>query len=129
MLHMSIWMQFGILQCDKMATIDHDFDFEQFRHYLQGVGGNKFADTKSILNNVGGFLNGYYHRSSLTTPTDLLLNRKVLENYHHQLKKNQPTTMTEKLRRIRMAINFVMHENDDDDLYIKGKRTMDMISW
>ena len=48
------------------------------------------------------FLSGCPHSSSSKTPADLLLNRKILENYYHQMKDikmYQPTTITEKLRK------------------------------
>lgn len=40
----------------------------------------------------------------------------------------QPTT-AEKLRRIIMATEFVIHENNEDNsLYIQGNRTVDIVS-
>ena len=101
--------------------------------YLRGIGGNKSIDmTKAIVHDVEEFLRNCPHGSSTTTPVDLLLNRKVLESYYHQMrdiKLYKPTTITEKFRRLKMAIAFLIHEgHDNDDLYIKGNRIIDVLS-
>ena len=55
-----------------------------------------------------------------------------MESYYHHLKhinRYKPTTNAEKLRRLKLAINFVLHDNskEDQELYIKGCRLLDLL--
>ena len=95
------------------------------------MGGNKSTETaKSIVNDVEKFLSNCSHSSPSTTSTDLLLNKKVLQNYYDKLKDNyQPTTVAEKLRQVKMAINFLIHENhENNDMYVKGSRIISTLN-
>ena len=98
--------------------------------YLQGVGGNKSIETsKSIVSDVEKYLTNCSHSSSTKSATDLLLDRKVLQAHYDKLKNiYQPTTITEKLRRLKMAIDFLNHTQDDDDMYMKATRTLETLS-
>ena len=62
---------------------------------------------------------------------NFLLNQQNLERYYHHLKTSKqykPTTNAEKLRRLKLAIRYVMHNQDEDQaLYIKGCRYIDLI--
>ena len=76
------------------------------------MGGNKSIETaKSIANDVEKFLSNCDHSSTSKTSADLLLNRQGLQNHYDKLKDDyQPTTVAEKLRRLRIAINFLRHK-------------------
>ena len=61
-----------------------------------------------------------------------LLNPTLLEQDYHHLKatnKYKPTTNAEKLRRIKMAIKFMLHENQQNqEMCIKECRIIDNLS-
>ena len=60
----------------------------------------------------------------------LLLNQRNLESYYQHLKNNRkykPTTNAEKLQRLRMAIRFIIHERENQALYIKGCQHVDLL--
>lgn len=61
----------------------------------------------------------------------LLLNHKNLEMYYRHLKNNKKykaTTNAEKLRRLKMAIRFIIHEqHEDQSLYFKGCQYIDLL--
>lgn len=67
---------------------------------------------------------------------EMLMNRKNLENFYHILKDEKqykPTTIAEKLRRLKMAIQFILHEldtncKDNVDVYLKGSRLIDLLT-
>ena len=60
----------------------------------------------------------------------ILLNQQNLERYYRFLKTNKqykPTTNAEKLR-LKLAFRFIMHQQEEDQaLYIKGCRYLDLI--
>ena len=122
----------------KETSTTGNFDYNAFAKYLQGIaGGNKSLTTaKSITADIQRFIN-QTSRGSTTTDTDLLLSRKAIESYFVHLKSErdlQATTLAEKLRRIRMAIKFILHNVDStptgDKTYLHGQKLLDMIqSW
>jgi len=103
-----------------------------FKNYLEGIaGGNRSSTTStSIVRDIQRFY-------SMVTPrgdkylNGTLMSRKMLEIYYSQLKGRigyEPTTIAEKLRRISMAIGFIIHENaDNQNLYIHGSQHRDII--
>jgi len=67
--------------------------------------------------------------------TDFLLNVHHLEVYFQHLRKDKqfkPTTLAEKLRRIKTATQFIVNEEDhelkNDALYIRGSRIIEKIN-
>lgn len=88
---------------------------------------NKNRDTvEAIIRDVHGYL-----RESKGSEPDLnkLLNTEKLESYLKKMKEEKqykPTTRTEKLRRIKLAIRFMIR-GKDDQLYTKGMRVIDCI--
>ena len=89
------------------------------------MGGNKsIQKAKSIANDIEKFLSNCAHSSTSKTSADLLLNRQVLQDHYDKLNNDyQPTTVAEKLRQIRIAINFLIHHNhENNDMYIKGRQ-------
>ena len=65
-----------------------------------------------------------------TTESDYnkLLDTQQLEKFMEAMTKQKeyrPTTRAEKLRRIKLAIKFVIRRNDNQELYYRGKRTID----
>ena len=106
-----------------------DFSYDAFMQYLQGVGGNKSITSKSIVSDVEKYLTNCSHGSSTKSATDLLLDKKVLQAHYDKSKDiYQPTTITEKLRRLKMAIEFLNHTHDNEEVYMKATRTMEMLS-
>ena len=81
--------------------------------------------TASILRDVRMYLD-----ETDTTESDYnkLLDIQQLENFVEVMtnqKEYRPTTRAEKLRRIKLAIKFVIRRNDNRELYYRGKRTID----
>ena len=121
------------LQDGSIATAEnHLFSFDQFKQYLQGIaGGNRSSETATaIVRDVQNFF------QTMTAKGDqfyikVLLNQQNLEQYYHFLrtkKQFKPTTNAEKLRRIKLAIRFTMHTQEDDQvLYVKACRYLDLI--
>lgn len=110
----------------------NNFNFTAFKQYLEGIaGGNRSSTTStSIVRDVQRFY------IEVTPDGDnfwnsTVLSLKHLELYYGQLKrKNQckATTAAEKLRRLCMAIGFIMHENaEDEKVYIRGSQVRDVI--
>ena len=81
---------------------------------------------EAIVRDVKGYL-----RESEGAEPDLnkLLNVEKLESFLKKMKDEKhykPTTRTEKLRRIKLAIRFMIR-GKDDQLYTKGMRIIDCI--
>ena len=98
---------------------------------MQGIaGGNRSSETATaIVRDVQNFFQTMTARGDQFR-IKLLLNQKNLERYYHFLKTNKqykPTTNAEKLRRIKLAIKFIMHMQDNQALYVKGCRYLDLI--
>ena len=108
------------------------FSFTDFKHYLEGIaGGNRSATTSTaIVRDIQRFF-------TVVTPNGenflngSVFNLKQLELYYNHLKKEmkyKPTTAAEKLRRLCMAIGFIMHDNaENDQIYIRGSQVRDVI--
>ena len=108
------------------------FNFSHFKEYLEGIaGGNRSATTaNSIVRDIERFFrivtpkqSRFYHQH--------LFSAKLLEEYYHFLRVNnkfKPTTNAEKLRRLKMAIKFILHNGTDQQIYIKGCRVIDTLS-
>ena len=93
---------------------------DQFQKYLEGIsGGNKSSSTASTIVKDVSLYFDYVPQSSNTTHTDQkkLFNRKCLKEFYHHMKNElnyKPSTLAEKLRRLRKAVDFVAHENFTD---------------
>lgn len=108
------------------------FDIEKFKSFLQGIdGGSKsYEIAKAITNDIIYFFNSIPCSStSIPMANDMLLNLENLENFFQSIKKERsykPTTQQEKLRRLKMAIQFVMREQDsemtNESLYIRSSQ-------
>ena len=108
------------------------FNFSQFKEYLEGIaGGNRSATTAvSIVRDIERFFHTVTPKRSKFYQQHLL-SPKLLEQYYHflQVTNNfKPTTNAEKLRRIKMAIRFILHNGTDQEIYIKGCRIIDTLS-
>ena len=100
------------------STSFDEFDYEMFQRYLQGIaGGNRSQETaKAISHDVQLFFDSTPHCSS-TSALHILLNNRNLEEFYNLLKDERqykPTTVAEKLRRMKMAIQFLLHQRDTD---------------
>lgn len=109
-----------------------NFNFTQFKQFLEGIaGGNRSTETSTaIVRDLQTFYSTVTPRGSRFLNTTIM-DRKSLENYYNHLKvqrKYKPTTTAEKLRRLGMAIGFVIHENaNNQKLYIRGSQLREMI--
>ena len=121
-----------IRQCDKSST---DFDYNQFDEFLRGIaGGNRTLETSiSIVNDVEDFLfNSPQSSTSNCNAHNLLLNVKSLEQYYHHMKHTmyKPSTPSDKLRRLKLAIKFLIHENHNNtDSSTKGYQIISLLSY
>ena len=89
----------------------------------------------AIVHDVQLFFDSTSHSSSSTsTSSQFLFNSKNLESFYHfiKMRKYQPTTISEKLRRVRMAIQFVLHETEEShhdlNLFVKGTHLVNLLS-
>ena len=101
-------------------------DLEGFQAYLR-VRHNKNNDTaRDIIRDVTLYL-----RETDTAKPDLnkLLNLQQLESSMKEMKDEKgfkPTTMAEKLQRLRLAIKYMIR-GKDDQVYHRGTRVIDAI--
>ena len=85
---------------------------------MQGIaGGNRSSETATtIVRDLQVFFQTMTPRGD-QFKIKILLNQKNLEHYYHHLKtskKYKPTTNAEKLRRLRLAIRFLLHNQEED---------------
>ena len=124
---------FNTRQITGGDILDVTFNFTRFKEYLEGIaGGNRSPSTSTaIVRDIQRFFQTMTPKRSKFYE-QLLLNPTLLEQYYHHLKatnKYKPTTNAEKLRRIKMAIKFILHENQlNQEMYIKGCRIIDNLS-
>ena len=93
-----------------------NFDIAGFTNYLQTMeGGNKdVGPAKAIAAHVRGY---FRHTPDRSPPHQALLEYQSLQQYFTHLKGTMEfaaTTIAEKLRAIRQAIEYVAYENESD---------------
>ena len=121
------------LQGNVTRPSEHRFNFTKFKQYLEGIaGGNRSPTTATaIVRDIQRFFETVTPTGSTFTSA-ILLNLKVIEKYYHHLKtahKFKPTTSAEKLRRLKMAIKYIIHANQtDQQMYIRGCQIVDTLS-
>jgi len=103
-----------------------------FKQYLEGIAGGNRSPTTST--SIARDIQKFY---STVTPSrekflnTTLMNCKSMEVYYNYLKgrkQYEATTIAEKLRRLSMAIGFVIHENaNDQKMYVHGTQLRDLI--
>lgn len=115
-------------------NISKAFDFNDFASYLEGIaGGNRSRDTsKAIVADLKLFFS--LTPASSSSYIDTLFNKSNLERFFHILitdKGYKPTT-TEKIRRLKLAIKYVIHTEDsmmkNQDLFIRGSMLLELLS-
>ena len=123
-----------IFQRFKPTTAqDSHFDFDEFQQYL-GVGGNRSTMTAiAIVNDVKLFFNLTPNSSKSTDDNkDKLFNHKYLEHFYHSMKKElqyAPSTIAEKLKRLKKAMEFVAHQQFSDiTLHQTATRYKDLLN-
>jgi len=92
-----------------------DFDYNSFQDYLQSIAGGR-KSRKAIV----AELKKYYHFIAPSVdPTmhyyDYLLNLQYLKSYLDYLQEDcdfAPTTVSEKICRLRMAMEFVLYKEN-----------------
>ena len=114
--------------------MQHKFDYNGFTSYLEGIaGGNRSRDTsKAIVADVKLF---FRLTPGSSTDTEKIFNKINLENFFHTLTRQReykPTTIAEKIRRIKMAVKFLIHRDDcmmtNRDLYIRGNMLIEIMN-
>ena len=93
-----------------------DFDIMGFASYLQTLdGGNKETEPAKA---IAAHVKGYFQYSTPTKPPHMaLLDFHKLQNYFTHLKSERnlsATTIADKLRAIRQAIEYVQYEQTDE---------------
>jgi len=111
------------------------FNFARFANYLEGIaGGNRNKDaSKAIVRDVELFFQLTSSKSA--NDIDTLFNKSNLENFFQKLlceRHYKPTTISEKIRRMKLAIKFIIHSEDsmltNKGLYIKGTRLLEILT-
>jgi len=113
---------------------NYKFNFTGFAKYLEGIaGGNRNKDaSKAIVRDVKLF----FQLTPDTSKSDIdkLFNKTNLESHFQKLlseKNYKPTTLSEKIRRMKLAIKYVIHAEDsmmmNKELYIKGSRLLELL--
>ena len=72
----------------------------------------------------------------LISDVDKLFNKTNLEKFFHYLiteRAYKPTTIAEKIRRLKMAIKYVIHTEDsmmqNQELFIQGSILIELMNW
>ena len=113
----------------------YKFNFSGFAKYLVGIaGGNRNKDAaKAIVRDVELFFQ--LTPSTPDSDIDKLFNKANLERFFQKLlneRHYKPTTISEKIRRMKLAIKYVIHAEDsmlsNRDLFIKGSRLLELLT-
>lgn len=119
----------------KDCIHNYKFSFTGFASYLEGIaGGSRNKDaSKAIVRDVKLFFQSTQDRSK--SDIDILFNKKNLESHFQKLlseKNYKPTTLSEKIRRMKLAIKYVIHAEDslmmNKELFIKGNRLLELLT-
>ena len=95
------------------------FDYAGFIEYLTSIAGGKKSTTtaKSIVADIQNYF--YFTSSNNRKPCyDLLLDMSHLKNYLQYLQQHfvfAATTISEKIRRLRLAIEYILHTENSDE--------------
>lgn len=127
-------MHYDAMHLDRPVR-SYKFDFAGFANYLQGIaGGNKSKDSsKMIVRDVELF----FQSTPCTSRNDIdkLFNKGNLENFFQKIlneRHYKPTTLSEKIRRMKLAIKYVIHAEDsmlaNKELFIKGSRLLELLT-
>ena len=113
--------------------LDQHFNLAEFAAYLEGIaGGNRSSDTsKAIVKDLKLFL----QLTPGATDMDKLFDKRNLERFCHTLMTERgykPTTIAEKIRRLKMAVKFIIHTQDativNQELYIRGSMLIEIMT-
>ena len=126
-------------QNDFVRIADHienyKFNFTGFAKYLESIaGGNRNKDTsKAIVRDVKLFFQ--LTPNTFKSDIDILFNKANLESYFQKLlseRQYKPTTLSEKIRRMKQAIKYVIHTEDsmmtNKELFVKGSRLLELLT-
>ena len=120
---------------EKECIHNYKFNFTGFTKYLEGIaGGNRNKDVaKAIVRDVKLFFESTPDRSK--NDIDILFNKANLESYFQKLlseRQYKPTTLSEKIRRMKLAIKYVIHSEDsmmtNKELFVKGSRLLELLT-
>ena len=109
------------MESSNEPPLSDEFSLEGFTSYLRSpLGGNRSTTTaKSIISDLITFFSVTAQSSSDNYyKCDRLCNRTNLEVFLHYIKAEKaykPTTVTEKLRRLKLAIRYIMDKSKDHD--------------
>ena len=102
-------------------------NFEDFRTYLRVAHNKNKATTEAITRDVKNYLD---NNKTSEPDSKKLLDIKNLETFVVLMtddKQYKATTRAEKLRRIKLAIKFIMRQEESPELYYRAKRVIDEI--
>ena len=117
--------------CDN----NYKFNFAGFARYLESIaGGNRNKDaSKAIVRDVHLFFQNTPAKSR--SDIDRLFNKSNLELFFQKLlseRHYKPTTLSEKIRRMKLAIKYVIHSEDsmmtNKELFVKGSRLLELLT-
>lgn len=96
------------------------FDYAEFNEYLTSIAGGMKSKTsaKSIVTDVQKYFYFCDSTSNKNPYFDLLLNMSHLKNYLQHLQQHfvlAATTISEKIRRLKLAIEYILHKENPDE--------------
>ena len=100
----------------NISSDGNDFDLKGFNAYLRtSAGGNRNRTTATaITSDLSIFFTVTAHSSSDAYNIDSLFNETNLRSFFHHLKNMyKPTTITEKLRRVKLAVQYTMDSKEN----------------
>ena len=112
-----------------LSSDENNFNFKEFTAYLRtSAGGNRNKTTAaSITSDLNMFFTVTAHSSGDAYNNDSLFNETNLMSFFHHLKKMyKPTTITEKLRRLKLAVQYTM--DDSKEHYTRGSNVLKLMT-
>lgn len=122
------------MQGKNQLLLSDEFSFDGFTAYLRTpAGGNRNKTTAiSITSDLIKFFNVTAQSSRDTySKIDRLFDKMNLESflYHIKIEKNyKPTTITEKIRRLKLAIQYIMNLSTSQDRYSSGTSLLKLLT-
>lgn len=105
------------------------FDYDGFHTHLEVSLNKNYETAKATVRDIRMFLSETPGDDE--TDTSKLLSLRHLEcfkKYMKDVKRYKPTTVTEKLRRIKLAIKYATRDVEDQDLYYRANRVIDAVN-
>ena len=114
-----------------LSSDENNFNFKEFTAYLRtSAGGNRNKTTAaSITSDLNMFFTVTAHSSGDAYNNDSLFNETNLKSFFYHLKKMyKPTTITKKLRRLKLAVQYTMDSNKSKEHYTRGSNVLKLMT-